>query len=365
VNHLSVVLRAPCLLFALSALSAGCGGGDAAQDSGETSAAHWGNRTSDAADNLSLALGIDEGGDQASSQDTLDIPRSTFKILATDTVVAVNASDIAVQARASIAFANQKWGSIQCNGKILGSQSIPESGIHGSVLSGGQSLRFGRIRDATAASGYAFQFTLNPSDPLTAGSHRCELGFGADSTRGIPRESAFWHALSIQLPDWRSTTDEQSLAQWHAGDNSGGLLPVYTLLVRGKVMRLVLRYDTSAAPSRSTAKTLVVWSTDQWVPGQWLNFVTQALVSQDANKGPFIKTWMNGQPIVSYTGPVGYNQPNVQSYAKHGVYHWVDSTNPWDMSIPTRQVKMKRPLIVRDPQFKYSHGSIVNLLNAD
>ena len=276
-----------------------------------------------------------------------------------------SAPHVSNQARARLAFASQQWGNIQCGGSLKATKDIPESGIHGATLPGSQSLRFGRVADNTTASGVAYQITLTPTDPQTAGSHRCELAFAADSVSGIPRDTTFWHAFSVKLPDWRGTTDEQAIAQWHAGDRSGGLLPIYTLLVRGNVMRLLVRHDSSATPSRSTAVATVVWSTSDWKANTWLNFVTQALVSPDVNRGPFIKTWLNGAEIVNYQGPVGYNQPTVQSYAKHGIYHWVDSTNQWDMSLPTRTLRLKRPLIVRDPAGEFDHTRIESLLNED
>ena len=321
----------------------------------------------------SLEQTLDELPVTAASSDSLpvdQVPPRTIQTTSQNTIATIAdapllANNIADQAQANLSFSNQEWGNIQCNGSIVASQLIPAQGIHGKTLSNGQTLRFGRVADRSTTSGYAFQFTLNPEDAITSGSLRCELAFAANARSGIPRGSIFWHAFSVQLPDWGDTTDEQAIAQWHAGDTSGGMLPVYTLLVRGSVMRLVLRYDTSANPSRDTAKTIVVWSQRTLTPNRWLNFVTQANVATDVSQNPFVKTWLNGQLIVNYAGPVGYKQPTVQSYAKHGIYHWVDSTNEWDMSIPTRTLKIKRPLIVRDANRLYAQPQIEALLNTE
>lgn len=277
---------------------------------------------------------------------------------------AVSSIDVAVQARPSQTFASQQWGNVQCNGVITQSEKTPESGIQGSKLVGGKTLRFGSVTGLEVGTGAAYEFTLNPTDAITAGSNRCEIAFGADSTKGLPRDATFWHGFSIKIPDWRSTTDEQALTQWHAGDSSG-LLPIYTLLVRGKVMRLVLRYDSATAPSRTTTTTLVVWSISNWQPNTWLNFVTQARASISRKDNPYVKTWLNGTQIVNYSGPVGYYQPSAQPYVKHGIYHWVDSTNLWDMSLPTRTVHIKRPLLVRDPSGLYDRAKIEALVNTN
>lgn len=272
--------------------------------------------------------------------------------------LAIALSDIAARARTNQSFASQSWGNLQCNGYIIQSQKLPAAGIHGARLADGRTLRFGLVPDAGSATGQAFEIALNSKDPITARSDRCEMSFPASAAAGIPRKSVFWHAFAVKLPDWSLTTDEQAIAQWHAGDTSGGLLPVYTLLVRGKAMRIVLRYDTAAVPSRAGSRAIVVWSTPNAPINQWVTVVTQALVSQNAADMPFVKTWLNGTQVVDYAGPLGYNQPAVQSYAKQGIYHWVDNDNPWHAAVPTRTLRLKDPVLVRDPQRRYQQATV-------
>lgn len=277
--------------------------------------------------------------------------------------VPIDAADIAAQARTAMATNAQSWGNVQCSGYIVASQKLPANGIHGSRLADGRTLRFGRVSDPESATGHVFEIALNVDDPTTARSDRCELSFPASAAGGIPREAAFWHAFAVKLPDLSGTSDEQAIAQWHAGDTSGGLLPVYTLLLRGKMLRLVLRYDESATPARSTTRALVLWSSPAAPANEWITVVTQALVSTQAAHGPFVKTWLNGKQIVNYTGPVGYNQPTVHQYAKHGFYHWIDNGNPWDMALPTRVLRLKDPVLIRDPLFKYEQTTVKALVD--
>lgn len=288
---------------------------------------------------------------------------ATATATAAATAIAVGTTDILNQARPALPFAQQSWGNNQCAGYILASQKTPEAGLHGRALADGRTLRFGRVPDSSTASGYAYELAVDPGDALTASSYRCEIAFAADTQRALPRGVNFWHALAVKLPDWRMTSDEQSLAQWHAGDTSGGLLPIYALLVRGKTMRLVLRYSTADTPTRANTKTLVVWSTDSWTPGVWLNVVTQARLSTDLADAPFVKTWINSRQVLDYAGPVGYKQPAATPYAKQGVYHWVDATNPWDMQVPTRIIRMKRPVLVKDVARTYTLAHVSQLLD--
>lgn len=365
------------LVPSVCALLVACGGGGDAgpmsaiagqEQSGVPEAAqHASIVVPDDASNLSppadsLMLYMDQVAQVDTEQVVTDVRAAPLK---TVTTTAVATADIISSASASKTFATQQWGNVQCAGQIVPSQTVPETGLLGTTQVGGSLVRFGKTADAQTLSRKALKITLDPNDELTAGSHRCEIAFPGSADGGIPRGQAFWHAFSVKIPDWRSTTDEQALAQWHAGDTSGGMLPVYTLLVRGNTIRLVLRYDSSAIPSRTSAQTVVAWSMDGWTPGVWMNFVTQALISTDSTKAPFVKTWMNGKQIVAYSGPVGYNQPTVNQYAKHGIYHWVDEFNPWDMTVPTRSISLRHPVIVRDVTKKYTLTQVTNLLTAE
>jgi hypothetical protein len=107
---------------------------------------------------------------------------------------------------------------------------------------------------------------------------------------------------------------------------------------------------------------MVLWSTPEAPANEWVTVVTQALVSTQSAREPFVKTWLNGKQIVNYIGPVGYNQPTVHSYAKHGIYHWVDNFNPWEMAQPTRVLHLKDPVLIRDPLFKYEQATVKALV---
>lgn len=272
----------------------------------------------------------------------------------------LQSADIIDQFIPSQPFRLQPWGVAQCYGLFVPSANLPETGINGTPLPLGGTLRFGRAPDPTDPGRATLRMTLMPDDPLTAGAPRCETTFSPGAT-GLPIGRVFWHAFAIHIPDWRRTTDEQQLMQWHAGDTTG-LQPIYSLLLRGAQMRLILRYDTSATPSRTTTVTRVLWSTNSWPPNTWITVVTRALVSTDPAEGPRISTWINGQPVVNYTGPVGYRTPTAQPYVKHGLYHWTN-LNPWDLSLPQRTVHFRRAVLVADPRGLYSPADLATHVN--
>lgn len=269
-------------------------------------------------------------------------------------------TDIINQFVPSQPFRLQPWGVAQCYGLFVPTTNLPESGLNGTPLPLGGTLRFGRAPDPADPSRAALRMTLMPTDPPTAGAPRCETTFSPGAT-GLPMGRVFWHAFAIHIPDWHRTTDEQQLMQWHAGDTTG-LQPIYSLLVRGPQMRLILRYDTSATPSRATTVTRVLWSTNSWPPNSWITVVTRALVSADAAAKPQVSTWINGQPVVNYSGPVGYRTPTAQPYVKHGLYHWVN-LNPWDLSLPQRTVHFRRAVLVADPKGQYSPADLATHVN--
>lgn len=266
-------------------------------------------------------------------------------------------ADIRVEVRADQPLAAQAWGNVQCDGRIVPAAAVPPDGLHGRPLPDGDTLRFGRVPDPDDPLRHALRFTLDRDDRPTAGSYRCELALGADAARGLPRDAAFWHAFAVRLPDLDGTTDDQAVAQWHAGDG-GGLLPIATLLLRGRELRLVLRHDMSAAPTRATTVAATVWRSTDWAPGRWLRVVVQARLSRPSTDGGFFRAWLDGRPVVDRDGPLGYAHATVVPYVKHGVYHWVDAGNDWDPARPTRTVHLKHALLVADPAARYGAADL-------
>jgi hypothetical protein len=66
--------------------------------------------------------------------------------------------------------------------------------------------------------------------------------------------------------------------------------------------------------------------------------------------------------IVNYNGPIGYNYPTVQPYAKIGHYQWVASYNAW--STPTKTMLYRAPSLISDTMHKYTETDVRSFVAA-
>ena len=272
----------------------------------------------------------------------------------------LQSTDILNQFVPSLPFGQQPWGVVQCYGQFIPSAKLPETGLNGTRLPSGGTLRFGKAPDPADPKRVALRAAIVPADPLTAGAPRCETTFSPGAT-GLPQGKRFWHAFAIHIPDWRSTKDEQLLMQWNPGDGTG-LQPIYALILRGPRMSLVMRYSTAATPTRANTVVREVWSSSSWPPNTWITIATQALISPNPAAGPVLRTWINGQPVVNYSGPLGYNTPTALPYVKHGIYHYLEY-NAWDLSLPERAVHFRRAVLVNDARGVYSAADLAAHVN--
>jgi hypothetical protein len=263
-------------------------------------------------------------------------------------ITPINPADILVEFDPAASFASQAIGNIQAYGIIQSFSSTTPPGISGSVTPYG-SLRFGREIDPVRPGTYVYTSMVVYDDPPTAGAIRSETAFDS-ALYGIPQAQKFYHAFAVFTGDWRTTTDAQLLMQWNAG-GTASLQPIYSMDVTSGALRLVLRYNNSLTPSVGTTTDLILMTSPSgwWKNNTYLTVVTEAVVSIDPLDNPYIKTWINGQLVVDYTGPIGYvDNPTYQTpYAKHGVYHW-QVGNPWDMSQPARVAHYRRAVIVNN-----------------
>lgn len=92
---------------------------------------------------------------------------------------------ISAEFNPALPLSTQAWGNVQCNGLIVSSQWVPETGQNGTLLEDGSTRRFGRAPDPQDNIRLTFRFVLRSSDPLTAGSFRCESAFSPGVT-GLP-----------------------------------------------------------------------------------------------------------------------------------------------------------------------------------
>jgi hypothetical protein len=257
---------------------------------------------------------------------------------------AIDTADILGEADANTPFAQQSGYNGQVIGQFPDAQDIPENGIHYSSLSNGETLRLGKVLDPWNPNSKVFAFQLGPNDPTTSGSKRSEFEFPPNVQNG----KTYWIAFSVNVQDWGSlSSGDDALfgTQVHSGDSSKGFSPSFSLVSYGSSGgRTFQVFRTSS--SGGTSQTMVKYPEIPIRFGQWTQFVFKFRHATDDSG--LLQVWMDGQQIVDYSGPIGFNTPGYRDYAKFGYYNWSSFNS-------SRKVLLRAPVLVQDPSgSKYS-----------
>jgi hypothetical protein len=295
------------------------------------------------------AVAYNAAGDTASVTRDVVIKNGTTDTTPTPapTPSSIPAADIIGQAREDMLFSEQNGYNTQVINKYVSAPSIPESGIHGTTLPNGETLRLGKAADPANSSRKALAFQLHPNDPDTSGSKRSEISFG----KNIEPNKVYWVALRTYVPDWGTlASNDVSIfgTQLHSGDNSRGLSPTFSLVANsdGRSFQVYTLYSTSSSPSQGNTTTIKYAKTP--IPfGKWTDFVIK--FKENTSGAGFLQVWMDGKQIVDHKGNLGFNTPGYNDYMKFGYYNWSGGFNS------TRKVLLRKPTIVLDPTgSKYS-----------
>jgi hypothetical protein len=255
----------------------------------------------------------------------------------------IAASHIITRASADSPFAEQNGYIAQAIGTSIQAASVPESGINGSMLPNGETLRFGKVSDPMNSLRKGLSFQVHKSDPDTSGAKRTELSV----TPNIEMNKVYWIAFSAYVYDWGTlSSSDQALfgTQLHQGNKGlhvGG--PAFSLYTTqgGRRFRLQTRWSTSSSPSLSNAVS--AYYADHPIPfGRWADFVFK--FRENTNGNGFVQVWMDGNEIAHHQGNLGYNT-GYTDYVKFGYYNW----NASSMSSTARKVLLRSPTIVADP----------------
>jgi hypothetical protein len=262
---------------------------------------------------------------------------------------AIAPSDIIMRASADVPFLQHSGYVATLINTGTPAPQVPESGIHGTTLPNGETLRFGKVSDPTNSVRKALAFTVRNSDPTTSNGKRTELSL----TPNIEMNKVYWIAFSAYIEDWGTlATNDNALfgTQLHQGNKGlvvgGPAFGLYTTQT-GRTFRVQARYSESATPSSSNAVS--VKHAEYPIPfRRWTDFVIK--FKENTSGNGFLQVWMDGQMIADYKGSLGYNT-GYTDYAKFGYYNWTASA----MNSTPRKVLLREPTIVLDPTgTKYS-----------
>ncbi len=250
----------------------------------------------------------------------------------------------------------QAWGQTQSAGVIANRGELEATGIE---IDG--ELRFGTVSDPLAENGNVIEYRIDSGDPETVGGVRTETVHYS-----LPSNQEFWQATRMMFEDWSGSTDKQIVFQWHDGDNSGlgPPAPVLAFYVTGSKLGIKASYDSAPVPGPNTYQSVTLFEeAASPVAGVWHDLIIHAKVSPFVEDGGFIRIWRDGELIVDHVGPLAFNQPDVQDYAKLGIYHWLNAGNDWDPAYPSRSVYVDRMLIIDDEQASLTIGDVQALLD--
>lgn len=215
----------------------------------------------------------------------------------------------------------------------LGNVMIQTNGLFSTISVPNVGTRLSSVIDPSDSSKRAWLFKCASTDADTAGTgaKRTEFSFPEDPYQGIKEGKEFLFCMATRLGEsWSGLTDSQLICQIHATSGS----PVFAIYVTGTQLRVSIRrgaVGSAEVPLYTTTSPSLVW--DKWV------------VSGRTGQDGFLQVWRNGSLVVDYVGVFGYTiQPS--NYLKAGIYHWTDSGNAWDTTLPERTLYYKGPWMI-------------------
>jgi hypothetical protein len=309
-----------------------------------------------------MAQAVDNQGAVATQQRSVSI--SNTVVTPPDdggSTAKIAAADILTRISGDLPFADQSGYTAQVINTYTSAGNIPESGIHGSTLPNGETLRLGKVQDPAGSGRKAIAFQVHKNDPLTSKGKRSEMSV----TPNIEMNKTYWIAYRVYVYDWgnlASGDDALFGVQLHSGDNAAGVggpsFGVYvTPNTNGRQLRVHSRYNPKVNPSGSTY-TVKTNHPSYPIPfGRWTDFVVK--FRHNITGSGMLQVWMGDQLIASHTGSLGFDTGH-KDYAKFGYYNWATS-----MGSTARKVLVRDATIVRDPTGStYSRDQVKALLAA-
>jgi hypothetical protein len=158
---------------------------------------------------------------------------------------------------------------------------------------------------------YAAAFTSAPGDRRITGGFRTEV---SEPWAAAPFRTEMWYRFSIFIPeDWPEADVRCLIAQWHGWPDlhrgEAWRSPVAALEYRNGMFIIRICFNDQPVQkdnSLSSNNKTILYKSDRYaVKGVWHDFAVNAFFDP-SGKG-FFRVWIDGNKIVDYTGPLGYN----------------------------------------------------------
>lgn len=176
----------------------------------------------------------------------------------------------------------------------------------------------GYVTDEVARNGtYSMRFELRKDDDLNwdQGS-RAEL----KDNLNAPLNQELWYGFSLNIPESFPELEKNCIvAQWHGEHDEGetSRSPVLALRIEGSKLYITSRSSKQKIQSTNDGPEQIHYSLNEFPKNKWLDFVVKA--SWSYHWDGMLLVWLNGDQVIKYNGPLGYNDDR-GPYFKFGVY---------------------------------------------
>lgn len=252
-------------------------------------------------------------------------------------------ADIITKANADLLFSQHTGLSVQAYSASAPLQNVAETGIHGTILPNGETMRFGKVDDPIGQPRKAFLCQVHSGDPLTSGGRRVEI---LQNPAVLQWGKTYWAAFSVFIHDWGTLTGADDAlfgCQVHTGsaETVGG--PSISLIdeqsVDGRSFQVKARWSPGPAGQFAANAVVTRYSLLPIPFGQWVNFVYKF---RHSDTNGLLQVWMNGSMIADHQAPLGYNT-GFDDYAKFGYYNF------GTMNSTPRKVLVRGVHVIHDP----------------
>lgn len=177
------------------------------------------------------------------------------------------------------------------------------------------------VDDIARCGSYAARFEIREGDSPTGDGFRAELHELADFA--APFGSEVWYAFSTLVPDdWVDLDNRAVIAQWHAtpdlADGEAWRSPPLAVRYRSGEVYVTARHASEPVQPENDAPEQELWRSEgAWEKGVWHDWVFGVRWTYE-DEG-FVQVFHDGEQVVSYEGPIGYNDV-AGPWFKWGIY---------------------------------------------
>lgn len=165
---------------------------------------------------------------------------------------------------------------------------------------------------------YAARFESRKGDKHWMGKYRSEVH---EYFSKAPYNQSIWYGFSTFIPeDWPDLDSRTVISQWHATPDRGEIYRSPPLAIRytGGQMTVTGIYSAERIQRRNDGDRLILYTHQgAWEKGIWNDWVFQVIWNWQ--RDGMVKAWLNGEQIVDYHGPIGYNDA-AGAWFKMGIY---------------------------------------------